>query len=256
MFLLVATERKTSLLVQKPSDAQDQQLLSAGFSRIDWRGDNKPVFVRVCQLCTIKGFWSRPPGSTISTNRHKPASPPNLTSPLQESRRVLPHLGWKERRCGKEARGSGKCAASCGNEWVPNIVVVNRIRAGELHSTGLNGKWVLQHQVRRHGLVNCWSTYLDVRILKHAPRSECGPARILRNTWETHVWLMISSSSCSVSQCSKLTKTTLGIEKHKFFSNRQPNCSNCTLNHVFADRSLQVCPIKQTVLIHISFATL
>lgn len=85
-------------------------------------------------------------------------------------------------------RGSGKCAASCGNEWIPNIVVVmNRIRAGELHSTGVNGKCVFQYQVHRHGLVN-WSAHLDVRILKHAPHCEWTPVRILRNTQrETYV---------------------------------------------------------------------
>lgn len=47
---------------------------------------------------------------------------------------MLPHLGWEEERCGKEARGSGKRAAGCGKEWIPNIVVVmNRIRVGEFN---------------------------------------------------------------------------------------------------------------------------
>lgn len=42
----------------------------------------------------------------------------------------------------KRRKGSGKCAAICGNEWIPNIVVVvNRTRVGALHWTGLNRTW-------------------------------------------------------------------------------------------------------------------
>lgn len=77
-------ERETSLSPQKSSYAQDQQLLSAGFSKIAWRRDNKADFARVCRLGTIKGFWCRPPGSTNSTNRQKLASPSSLTSPPRE----------------------------------------------------------------------------------------------------------------------------------------------------------------------------